>query len=133
MAIPVDELKGVTAEIAAALHAIGITDAAQLLAAAGQPKQREALAAALELPVCAVLELTNRADLTRIQGVVGVYVELLEYAGVDTVMELRRRVPETLYAKLVKVAAQRHVQRLPRLDEVQRWVLEAKQVERAVY
>lgn len=36
----------------------------------------------------AMLELANRADLARIKGIAGVYSDLLEEAGVDTIKEL---------------------------------------------
>jgi hypothetical protein len=39
MTIAVNALKGVTPEITTALHAMGITDSDQLLAAAGHPNQ----------------------------------------------------------------------------------------------
>jgi hypothetical protein len=133
MKVRVDELKGATGELAAALKAAGIADSEQLLTAGGQPKGRAGLAAKLGVSERSVLELVNRADLSRIQGVAGVYSDLLEFAGVDTVAELRRRVPENLYLKIVEKASQHSVKRIPRLDEVQSWVEQAKQLERAIY
>jgi hypothetical protein len=131
--IDVSELKGITAEIATVLHVIGIQDSAQFLAAVGQPRMRVELAATLGVDVSVVLELANRADLMRIHGLSGGYVDMLELAGVGTVTELRYRNPENLYAKLLTIAAHHHVSQLPRLDEVQRWVSDAKQLERAVH
>ena len=49
-----------------------------------------------------MLELVNRADLARIKGIGEVYSNLLENAGVDTVLELSKRVPANLHAKLVE-------------------------------
>ncbi|MCJ7621779.1 MAG: DUF4332 domain-containing protein, partial [Anaerolineae bacterium] len=52
---------------------------------------------------------------------------LLEEAGVDTVKELRNRVPENLYEALVKTnEAKRLVRRLPTLGMVRGWVQQAK-------
>jgi hypothetical protein len=133
MTIGVSELKGVTAEIASALYALGIYDTAQLLAATGQPIARAKLAEALGIDANAVLELAKHADLTRIHGLTVADIDLLALAAVDSVMELSRRIPENLYAKLMTVAAQQHLPHLPRLDEVQRWVREAKQLERAIF
>jgi len=62
-----------------------------------------------------------------------VYADLLENAGVDSVMELRNRKPENLLQKLTEVAAEHGVKRIPRPEEVQDWVAQAKQMERAVH
>jgi hypothetical protein len=133
MKIKVDELKGVTDEIATALKAAGIGDSEQLLRAGGQPKARAELATKLGVSERAVLEMVNRADLSRIRGVAGIYSDLLEFAGVDTVIELGQRVPENLHAKIMEIASKHSVKRVPRLDEVQSWIEQAKQLERAVY
>lgn len=74
-----------------------------------------------------LLEWVNRADLARVNGVAGVYADLLENAGVDTVKELASRRPDNLLAKLTEInAAQNLTQRLPSQAEVDRWVAEAK-------
>jgi predicted flap endonuclease-1-like 5' DNA nuclease len=88
MATPVKELKGVTDAIAAALAAKDIKDNDALVSAAASAEQRKALAADCGCEVRDLLELANRADLARIKGVSGVYSDLLERAGVDTVKEL---------------------------------------------
>jgi hypothetical protein len=57
---------------------------------------------------------------------------LLEKAGVDTVKELKHRVPEHLHAKLAEVnttAGKPLVRVLPGLAAVQAWIEEAKQLE----
>ncbi|HMN28534.1 MAG TPA: DUF4332 domain-containing protein [Caldilineaceae bacterium] len=133
MKVRVDELKGVTDEITAALKRAGIADSEQLLTAGGHPKGRAELAAKLGVSERAVLELVNRADLSRVHGVAGVYSDLLEFAGVDTVAELRRRIPENLHLKILEKASKHEVKRTPRLDEVQSWIEQAKQLERAIY
>ncbi len=72
------------------------------------------------------------ADLFRVKGIGPEYSELLEKAGVDTVKELRHRVPEHLHAKLEEVNAaggQPLVRALPSLKAVQSWVETAKQLE----
>jgi hypothetical protein len=133
MTICISELKGVTAEIAAALRAIGINNSAQLLAASGRPEERADLAMTLGMDAGTLLELANRADLVRIHGLTRADLDLLLAAGVDSVMELRRRIPENLYARMAKIAEHRSWQRAPGLNEVQRWVSEAKRLERAIY
>ena len=58
--------------------------------------------------------------------------KLMEAAGVDTVKELRHRVPEHLHAKMEEVnssTGQPLVRALPSLKAVQTWVEEAKKLE----
>jgi Domain of unknown function (DUF4332) len=51
-------------------------------------------------------------------------------AGVDTVKELRHRVPANLHAKIVETNERiKLVKKLPRLDEVESWVAMAKELE----
>jgi hypothetical protein len=70
-----------------------------------------------------ILELANRADLARIKGIAGVYSDLLEEAGVDTVKELKGRVPENLHAKLLEVNAQKMLTPQPPAPKtVKNWV-----------
>lgn len=133
VSIRVSELKGVTTEIVTALHALGIDDAAQLLAATGEPTSRAKVAATIGIDEYEMLELANCADLSRIDGLTMENVELLVLAGVDRVTELRRRIPENLYVRLLAITTQRHIQFLVSLGEVRRWVDEAKQLERALY
>jgi hypothetical protein len=77
-----------------------------------------------------VLKWVNMADLMRIKGIGEEYSELLEKAGVDTVRELRNRIPENLHAAMLK-ANETHklVRRPPHLSEVASWIKEAKESE----
>ena len=97
MTVKVHELKGITTELANALKTVGIDDSAKLLAAAGQAADRKALATKHGVEARQLLELANRADLARINGIGAVYADLLEHAGVDTVVELRTRNADNLY------------------------------------
>ena len=133
MALKISELEGVTPAIASALEGAGLNDSTKLLEAAGQPKERAELAQKLGIEERALLELANRADLARIKGIGKVYSDLLEFAGVDTVMELRTRNAENLYKKMNEVAGEHHVQRTPHLDEVKDWIEQAKQLDRAIH
>ena len=77
----------------------------------------------------AILELANRADLARVRGIGGVFSDLLEQAGVDTVKELATRSPDNLHAKLLEMNAQRRLAgRAPTLDMVKDWVAQAKEL-----
>jgi predicted flap endonuclease-1-like 5' DNA nuclease len=127
MATPVKELKGVTDAIAAALAAKDIKDNDALVSAAASPEQRKALAADCGCEVRDLLELANRADLARIKGVSGVYSDLLERAGVDTVKELATRRPDNLHAKITETNDSFQLsERPPSLAQVEQWVAQAK-------
>jgi predicted flap endonuclease-1-like 5' DNA nuclease len=115
------------------LRGYGIQDAEALLAACGPVAGRAALAEEIGVEDRRLLELCNRADLVRIKGVGRVYSDLLEFAGVDTVMELAQRNPDNLLAKMEEVAAHHAVRRLPRPEDVHGWVAQAKTLERKVF
>jgi len=133
MTLRISELEGITAEVAAALQSAGLNDSAKLLVAAAHPKDRAELAAKLGIEERAVLELANRSDLARIKGIGKVYSDMLEFAGVDTVMELQNRNPDNLYDKIKSVADEHHVQRPPTREQVHDWVAQAKALERALF
>jgi predicted flap endonuclease-1-like 5' DNA nuclease len=129
MRVRAAEIRGITAESVDFLKGRGITHSDHLLEAARNPEDRRNLADAMRVPPAHVLELANRADLARIKGIGLVFSDLLENAGVDTVKELAHRVPENLHAKLVQInTEQKLAGRMPRLEEVQDWVNQAKEL-----
>ena len=132
MALKLVELHGMTADLAGTLKAQGLGTSSKLLAAAADPQARAELAAKLGVDQRSLLELANRADLARVRGVGKVFSDLLEYAGVDTIAELAQRNPANLYAKIVEVAPQHFVKRLPRPADVESWVEQAKTVGRVL-
>ena len=77
--------------------------------------------------------LTVRADLFRIKGVAEEYSDLLEAAGVDTVVELATRRADNLHAALAKTNTEKKlVRRLPPEKSVAGWIEQAKTLPRAV-
>jgi predicted flap endonuclease-1-like 5' DNA nuclease len=75
----------------------------------------------------------NLADLYRIRGVGSEYADLLEEAGVDTVVELSKRNPENLFAAIAaKNAEKKLVRRPPTQKQVSDWVQQAKGLPRVV-
>jgi len=133
MALDLAKLSSITPEIVSALQSEGLLDSDNLLAAAGHPKERAALAEKLGIEARALLELLNRADLGRLRGIGPVFSDLLEFAGVDTVMELRNRNADNLYAKIIEVSEEHKVKRTPRQEDVADWVAQAKEMERALF
>ncbi|MCB1811180.1 MAG: DUF4332 domain-containing protein, partial [Candidatus Competibacteraceae bacterium] len=104
-------------------------DSNQLLEAVAKPADRKKLAAELGVATSVVLDLANRADLARVNGIGTVFADLLEKAGVDTVKELATRNPDNLLAKMTEVNSSDQVsKRLPQLADVQNWIAQAKEL-----
>jgi predicted flap endonuclease-1-like 5' DNA nuclease len=127
------EVEGIGAANAQRLEKIGVTSIEQLLRDGASPAGRRRLATESGIDERKLLEWVNHADLMRIKGVGSEYSDLLEAAGVDSVPELANRNAENLLAKMAEVnAAKKLVRRDPSLSEVQRWVAEAKTLDRIV-
>jgi len=127
------EIEGIADEYAAKLQGAGVDSVESLLSEGATPEGRAKIAADSEISETRILKWVNHADLFRINGVAGEYAELLEAAGVDTVVELAQRNAENLAEKLTEVNDAKHlVRRVPALSEVQSWVEEAKGLPRAV-
>ncbi len=115
------------------LKAVGVATTEKLLEVGGTPKGRKDLAEKAGIDETLILEWVNLADLFRIKGVGSEYSDLLEEAGVDTVVELSKRVPKHLFDKLVEInAAKRLVRKLPVEKQVADWVDQAKKLPRLV-
>lgn len=111
MAMTIDELKGMTEVIEAALRARGITTSDELLQQAATRSDRHRLARDVGVEETTLLTWANCADLARVKGVADIYAELLERAGIDTVLELATRSP----ARSLVEGWVEHARRLPSL------------------
>jgi len=113
------------------LRSAGAGSVEALLVASVTPAGRKHLAEKTGITEHILLEWANRADLFRIRGIGEEYSDLLEIAGVDTVIELAARNPEHLHQKLVEINdATRRVRRLPSSAQVADWVAQAKKLPR---
>ncbi|MEM2882927.1 MAG: DUF4332 domain-containing protein [Candidatus Bathyarchaeia archaeon] len=129
----IEEIEGIGAVYAKKLIDLGIKTTDDLLEAGSTPKGRKELAEKTGISPKLILEWVNLADLFRIKGVGEEYSDLLEEAGVDTVVELAKRDPAKLHAKLVEVNKEKKlVRREPSLKEVTDWVEQAKKLPRKV-
>lgn len=129
MAYKIIDIEGVGEAYNEKLVAAGVKTPEQLLEKCAAPAGRKALAAETGISEKLILKWTNHADLFRLHGVGPQFAELLEAAGVDTVKELRHRVPANLQAKLEEVnAAKNLVNRVPSVAEVEKMVNEAKEL-----
>lgn len=130
MSYKIDVIEGIGDVYAEKLTAVGIKTTEELLAKCATPKGRKDLAEETGISDKLILKWTNHADLMRINGIAGQFAELLEAAGVDTVKELKHRVPANLKEKLDEVNAVKNlVNRVPNLPEVEKMVEQAKELE----
>ena len=111
------------------LLAAGIKDTDALLEKCSKLAGRKALEEETGISGKLILTWTNHCDLMRINGVGPQFSELLEAAGVDTVKELKHRVPANLQAKLEEINAEKNlVNRVPALAEVEKMIEQAKEL-----
>ena len=127
------DIEGVGEGSAQKLKAAGIRSADVLLKKGATKKNREEIAERSGIGYAVILKWVNHADLFRVKGVGGEFAELLEAAGVDTVLALARRNPANLQKKMAEVnEAKSLVRRAPSLKEVTGWVEQAKALPRVI-
>jgi len=127
------DIEGIGPVYAAKLTSAGIRSTEALLKRGASEKGRKEIAISAGVSHTLVLEWVNRADLYRIKGVGSQYSDLLERTGVDTVVELSKRVADNLYAKMVEVnEAKNLVNKMPGLKQVKGWIDQAKKLPRVV-
>ena len=123
------DVEGIGNVYAEKLIAAGIESTDALLEKCAKPAGRKALAEETGISPKLILTWTNHVDLYRIQGVGPQFAELLEAAGVDTVKELKHRVPANLQKKLEEVNAQKNLtNRVPSEKEVEKMIEQAKEL-----
>ncbi len=127
------DIEGIAEEYAAKLRAANVGTVEALLSEGATPAGRKKIVSDSGISESRILKWVNHADLFRIDGVAGEYAELLEAAGVDTVVELAQRNAEHLAERLAEVNEAKHlVRRVPGAGEVSGWVAEAKSLPRVV-
>lgn len=127
------DIQGIGEAYAAKLREAGVFTSEALLKKGGTPAGRKELAKATGFTPKQILEWVNRADLYRISGIGAQYSDLLEAAGVDTVVELGNRVAASLLEKMSAVNQKKNlVNKMPGLSQVEGWIAAAKALPRAV-
>jgi len=133
MAKNITEIEGIGPVYAGKLKAAEINTVEAILEQGASKSGRKAMADKTGIDEKLILRWVNMADLFRLNGVGEQYSDLLEAAGVDTVKELKGRVPANLHAKMEEVnAAKNLVRSLPSLSAVEKWVDEAKTLDAVV-
>ena len=130
---PLEYVEGIGPVYAAKLKAIGLVTCLDLLKAGASRKGREEIVSKSGIAGSLILKWVNHVDLYRIKGVGSEYADLLEVAGVDTVVELAQRNPANLLAKMTEVnAAKELVRKVPTAAYVEDWVSQAKGLPRVI-
>lgn len=127
------DIEGIGTSYQQKLAKAGIRSTDALLKQGGTPKGRAELEAASGISSKLLLEWVNHADLYRIKGVGSEYSDLLEEAGVDTVVELAQRKADNLHKAILAANAKKKLVRRPPSEKmVASWVAQAKKLPRAV-
>ena len=126
-------IEGIGPAYAKKLAAAGVKTVEALLKKGSTAKGRKELAAETGIDATLILEWANRADLFRIKGIGVQYSDLLEKSGVDTVVELSKRVGANLYVKMVEVNKEKNcVNAMPGVKQVEDWIAQAKKLPRVI-
>jgi len=134
MAKKIKEIEGIGPVFAEKLGNAGVLTVESLLEKGASRSGRKAISEASGIDEGKVLNWVNKADLFRIKGIAEEYSDLLEAAGVDTVVELAKRNAENLLAKILEVnATKKLVRRVPTLSQIEKWIEQAKQLPRAIH
>ena len=117
------DIEGVGETYAEKLTVAGIDTVEKLLERCASAKGRAEVAAETGISEKLILRWTNHADLFRIQGIGPQFAGLLEAAGVDTVKELRHRVPANLEKRITEVNEARNLTgRVPSVKELTKMI-----------
>jgi len=129
----ISDIEGIGPAYEKKLVKAGIRSTDALLKRGATLKGRKEISVSAGVTHSQVLEWVNRADLFRIKGVGSQFSDLLEKSGVDSVVELSKRLPDNLYKKMQDVnKAKNLVNAMPGLKKVKGWISQAKKMKRVV-
>ena len=129
----IEEIEGIGSTYGKKLKDQGIMTTDGLLSSGSTPKGRKQLAEKTGISEKLILEWVNLADLLRLNGVGQEYSDLLEEAGVNTVVELAQRNPDNLHTKILNVNKKKQlVRKTPSLNQIKDWIEQAKSLPRRV-
>ena len=127
------DVQGIGPAYAQKLAKAGIRTTETLLKKGALPEGRKEIEAMTGIGYHLILEWVNMADLYRIKGVGSQFSELLKKTGVDTVIELSKRLAKHLYMEMSEAnEAKNLVNRMPTMSQVEDWIKQAKKLPRVV-
>ena len=124
----IQTLPGLSAEHATLLQQAGLVTTTDLLKVARSPKQLQAIAAQLKLPLRNLQKWVALAELASLPSVGSEYCGLLLHSGVASVAQLSVLAPGRLHTQVRKLhtMTMRRSDLCPTPDQVVQWVREAK-------
>ena len=129
MTYPLNTIREIDLDEAAALKSAGIRTTEKLLEAAKSPKGRKLLASKVRVDEKTLLRWANIADKLRIKGMGRDYAGLLREVGVHTVKELQYRNPGKLAQSMAEANRKRKLVRfLPSEKLITRWIEHARKL-----
>jgi predicted flap endonuclease-1-like 5' DNA nuclease len=133
MMAKLETIEGIGPVYAQKLRAAGVGTVETLLKAGHTPQGRRELVEKTGIGMEHILGWVNRADLMRVRGIGEEYGDLLEKAGVDTVVALALRNADNLHQKMLEVNEEKRlVRRPPTRDMIAHWIEQAKALPRVV-
>jgi hypothetical protein len=121
------EIKSLNDEYLPILRQAGITTRAALLEKGTSPEGQSEISHKTGIPLSLISQWVRHAEFLRLKGMSGVYAELLDAAGVNSVTELTKCTAETLHQKFLDVNAAKRLSRiLPILAQIRDWIEQAK-------
>lgn len=128
-----EKIEGIGTKYAGQLRKAGVRSTNDLLKKGATPVGRKQISKDSGISGKLILEWVNHSDLFRIKGVSEEYADLLEEAGVDTVVELAQRKAENLFETIKQTNVKKKlVRQLPGISKVQDWVKQAKKLPRII-
>jgi predicted flap endonuclease-1-like 5' DNA nuclease len=127
------DVEGIGPKYAEKLAKAGIRSTNALLKKGATPAGRKEIETKSGISHSMILEWVNHVDLYRIKGIGSEYSDLLEEAGVDTVVELAKRKPDNLLKTMTELNAKKKIVRqLPGEKLITKWINQAKKLPRVI-
>jgi predicted flap endonuclease-1-like 5' DNA nuclease len=129
----IEFIEGIGPAFGARLREIGIETPQDFLEQGATARGRDEISEQTGIPRALILSWVNQVDLYRIKGIGSEYAELLQAAGVNTVLELANRNPDNLHKRISELNAEfQRVRQLPSSGQVNDWIEQAKSLPRIV-
>ncbi len=126
MTYRIEDLESLGEALRACLEAAGVKNTRYILEKCATAKGRAEFAKENRISEAHVLQCMQLADLLRVKGVGDGYAGLLVAAGVTSVAMLKTADAQALAPRLAAAKAKvKHVERLPNVAQVARWIEDA--------
>lgn len=125
----VETIEGIGPTYGSRLRVNGVMEVSDLLHVGSTWKGRQDLADHVGVAPKVIYKWVNQADFHRIRGIGKQYADLLDAAGVNTVIDLSTRNPKLLYKRLRDTNNERNlVKRTPPYRTINGWIQSAKRL-----